>query len=274
MPEALQPWLEHPAFQAGVAPFLAALLAAWLLAKPKLSGLATIAAFTVTVQLASGFAFDPLTSSRKLVLLTLAAAALAIPLSFIKAQWVRPLLAVSAAVCAVWMAHTILRQKELLDMLLWGSGGALYLGWLVYWHDGLQDNPTRSVCSGLGLGIGTGGAALIGSSALLGEYGLALAAAAGAVALLHLVRGQGLPLRRNFSLPLAVGAGLVGYLGTLSSQLPWYALAVLALVPPVCRLPVAENNVRLQTLLLGMLSTACAAGAIYLTWRIAGTPPY
>lgn len=274
MMEYMQPWLEHPVFQAGIAPFLAALLLAMLLSKPRLSGLAVIAAFALTVQLVSGFAIDPLTSSRKLVMLTLGAAALAVPLSFSKPKWLTAALALSAATAAVWMAFSILKQKELQEMLLFGSGGALYLGWLVYWGDRLHDMPIRSASCGVGLGVGTGGAALIGSSALLGAYGLALAAAAAAVVSLHLIRNRPLPLHRNFILPLTVGAGLIGYLGSLTAQLPWHALACLALIPPLCGLPLADGKPRLQSVLFVTLSTACAAGAIYLTWRIAGTPPY
>ena len=74
--------LNHPAVQGGLAPFVVALIVAELLQRMRLSGLAIIAGFAATVYLVSGFAFDPLTASRKIVLLTLAASLFALPLMF------------------------------------------------------------------------------------------------------------------------------------------------------------------------------------------------
>jgi hypothetical protein len=233
-----------------------------------------IAGFAVTVYLVSGFAFDPLTASRKIVLLGLLAALLALPLGLTKAGWLRPFLAVAGAAATLWMALRILQQQETSAMLLWGAGCALYTGWLVFWMDGLSDASVRAGSAGLGLGTGTGAAALFGASALLGQFGLALGAAAGAYLLIQMLSNSRLPCGRSFTLPLSLVAGLTGCLAVLTAQLPWYALAALAAIPLAAKIPVPEKQALwLQSVLLSAVTLACAAGAVYLTWRVAGAPP-
>jgi len=62
--------------QGGLAPFVVALIVAELLQRMRLSGLAIIAGFAVTVYLVSDFSFEALTASRKIVLLGLLSAGL------------------------------------------------------------------------------------------------------------------------------------------------------------------------------------------------------
>jgi hypothetical protein len=60
----------------------------------------------------------------------------------------------------------------------------------------------------------------------------------------------------------------------LSAQLPWYALPLLAAIPLAAKIPMPEKQpMWVQSLLLSFVVLACAAGAIYLTWRVAGAPP-
>lgn len=270
----MQALLNHPAVQGGLAPFVAALIAAELFQRLRLSGLALVAGFATTVYLVSGFAFEPLTASRKIVLLGLGAAALGVPLSWFAPRWIRPLLALAGGLAAVWMALRILQQQEAAAMLLWGIGCALYTGWLVFWSDSLQGDPVRAGSAGLALGIGSGLAALFGASALLGLYGLSLAAAAGAYLLLQMITGHALPCGRGFTLPLSLVAALTACLGVMTADLPWYALPLLAAIPLAAKIPVpAKSALWVQSLLLSAAGLACAAGAVYLTWRIAGAPP-
>ncbi|MBI3902170.1 MAG: hypothetical protein HY306_04405 [Nitrosomonadales bacterium] len=270
----MQELLNHPAVQGGLAPFVAALIVAELLQRLRLSGLAIIAGFTATVYLASDFSFEPLTASRKIVLLGLASALLALPLGFIKADWLRPLLAVAGGVAAVWVMQRILQQQEAASVVLWGVGCLLYVGWLVFWMDGLSDSPVRAGSAGLALGLGSGGAALFGASALLGQFGLALGAAAGAYLLIQMITNTPLPCGRSFTLPLSLIAGSAAVLAVLTAELPWYALAALSLIPLAAKIPVPEKQgLWLQSLLLSFITLSCAAGAVYLTWRVAGAPP-
>jgi len=266
--------LNHPAVQGGLAPFVVALIVAELLQRMRLSGLAIIAGFAATVYLVSGFAFDPLTASRKIVLLTLAASLFALPLMFFNPRWLRGLLAIAGGAAAVWVMQRILQQQAVSPMLLWGAGCAAYVGWLVFWMDGLHESSMRAASAGVGLGMGTGLAALFGASALLGQYGLALGAAAGAYLLIQMLTNAPLPCGRSITLPLSLAAGLIACLAVLTAELPWYVLPVLATIPLAAKIPVpAKQALWIQSALLTIVTLACAAGAVYLTWRVAGAPP-
>ncbi len=270
----MQEWLNHPAVQGGLVPFIAALIVAELFQRMRLSGLAIIAGFAATVYLVSGFSIEPLTAARKIVLLGLLSAGLALPLMLLNSRWLRPLLAVASGVAAVWVVQRILQQQQPAAVLLWGAGCTLYVGWLVFWFDGLNDASVRAGSAGLGLGMGTGTAALFGASALLGQFGLALGAAAGAYLLIQMLTNSPLPCGRSFTLPLSLIAGLTACLAVLTAQLPWYALPVLAVIPLAAKIPVpAKGALWLQSMLLSVATLACAAGAVYLTWRVAGAPP-
>lgn len=271
----MQELLNNPAVQGGLAPFVVALIVAELLQRMRLSGLAIIAGFAATVYLASDFSIEPLTAARKIVLLGLLAAALALPLMLFNPRWLRPLLAVAGGTAAVWAMSRILQQQPAAPMLLWGGGCALYVGWLVFWMDGLGDAAMRAGSAGLALGMGTGGAALFGASALLGQFGLALGAAAGAYLLIQMLTDGPLPCGRGYTLPLSLIAGLTACLAVLTADLPWYALSVLALIPVAARIPLpGKQALWIQSVLLSAVTLACAATAIYLTWRVAGAPPF
>jgi len=270
----LQELLNHPAVQGGLAPFIVALIVAELFQRMRLSGLAIIAGFAVTVYLASDFSMEPLTSSRKIVLLGLLSSALALPLMLFNPRWLRTLLALAGAGAAVWMVQRILQQQETAPMLLGGAGCALYVGWLVFWFDGLNDASVRAGSAGMALGLGSGAAALFGASASLGMFGLALGAAAGAFLLIQMISNTPLPCGRSFTLPLSLIAGLSGCLAVLTAELPWYALPVLAVIPLAAKIPIpTKQPLWLQSVLLCLITLSIAAGAVYLTWRVAGAPP-
>lgn len=266
----MQELLDHPVMQGGLAPFLVAALTAVLLRQFRLSGLAVIAGFAVTVYLVTGFAIEPLTASRKIVWLGGAAALLAVPLNLLHQPRWRTVIAVLAAAAAVWMALRILEQRAAADAV----GSALYTGWLAYGMDGLRRSAVRAGSAGMALGLGTGAAALLGASAVLGQYGLALGAAAAAYLLIVFVGNRELPCGRLFTLPLALIAGLVGCLAVLTAQLPWYALPFLAVIPLAGAVPLPGRlSLRAQTLAVSMAALLCAAAAVYLSWRINGAPP-
>ncbi|MFZ5502099.1 MAG: hypothetical protein ACOY3V_00935 [Pseudomonadota bacterium] len=272
----MQEFFNHPAVQAGLAPFVIGLVVAELFHRIKLSGVCIIAGFAVTVYLAGDFSLAPLTSTRKLVWLGLGAAALGLALSWLKARWLSPLLAVIAAAAVIWVVQRILQQQETTAVLLWGIGCALYLATLVWCLDQLNAEPLRAANAAVALGIGTGGCALIGASALLGQLGMAIGAAAGAHLLIQLIGQQPLTSRRVFTLPVAVLSGTLGCVAVLSVRLPWYALPILAAIPlGAWLLPLPQRaNKWLSSLLLALPALTLAAAAMYVTWRVAGDVPY
>jgi hypothetical protein len=276
MEDKLQELLNHPAVQAGLAPFLVALITAELFQRIKLSGLAVIAGFAVTVYLASDFTIEPLTAARKIVLLGLVSALLGLLLTLLQLRWFSWLLPILGGAAAIWTVQRVLQQQAPQIALLWGAGCAVYVAILVWGMDKLLDKePLRAASAATSLGIGTGGAALVGASALLGQFGLALGSAAAAHLLIQMISNQPLPTGRTFTLPLAIIAGLTGCVAVLSAQLPWYALPILAAIPLVAWLvPLPKMSVRIQSLLLTILTFAFVGGAIYVTWRVAGNVPF
>jgi hypothetical protein len=266
--------LNHPAVQGGVVPFVAAIIIAELFQRLRLSGLAVIAGFAAMVYLASDFSYEPLTATRKVVWLGMASAVLALPLMFLSGRWVRFLLAVAGGIAAVWVLERILRQQELQPMMTAGAGCAFYLAWLVFWMEGLNESSIRAGSAGLALGVGTGASALLGASGLLGQFGLSLGAASGAYLLIQMISRAPLPCGRTFTLPLTLIAGLSGVLAVMTADMPWYVLSVLGAIPLAAKIPVsAKYPLWLQAFLLSIVPMLCAAGAVYLTWKVAGAPP-
>lgn len=276
LPEArLQQLLDHPAVQAGVAPFLAALLSAGLLRRFSLSGLSIIAGFALMLYLASDFTLLPFTAPRKIVLLGLLGAALGVLPGSFQPRWLGSLLPVLGGAAAIWTAQRILQQHPPAVALLWGTGCAAYVALLVGAMDSLRNSSERAAPAAAALGIGTGGAALVGASALLGQFGLAVGSAALAWLLIHMISGRALPAGRVFTLPVALLAGLTGCIAVLSAELPWYALPALAAIPLVARwTPLPAWPLPVRTLLCALPAFACAALAVFITWRIAGDVPF
>jgi hypothetical protein len=276
LPEVkLRELLNHPAVQAGLAPFLVALFTAELLQRLRLSGLAIIAGFAVTIYLASNFTTHPVSASQKIVLLGWISALLAMLLTLLQTRWISWLLPVLGGAAAIWTAQRVLQQQAPQTILMWGTGCAAYVAILVGTMDKLENDSLRASSAATALGIGTGGAALVGASALLGQFGLALGSAAAAHLLIQMISNQPLPAGRTFTLPLALIAGLTGCVAVLSAKLPWYALPILAAVPLVAWLmPLPRQSPRIQGLLLTMLTFAIAGGAIFVTWRVAGDVPF
>jgi hypothetical protein len=267
--------LNHPAVQAGFAPFLVAFVTAELFQRIRLSGLAIIAGFAVTVYLASSFTFAPHTAPQKIALMGLAGAALGLLLSLMRLSWFSALLPLLGGATAVWVVLRILQQQPPQVALLWGAGCAAYVAVLVWSMDMIEHDPVRSASAATALGMGTGTAALVGASALLGQFGLALGSAAAAHLLIQMLSGRTLQTGRVFTLPLALLAGLVGCLGVLSAQLPWYALPILAAIPVSAWLiPLPKQSMRIQIMVLSVMEFAIAGGAIFATWRVAGDVPF
>ncbi len=271
----MQDLLNHPAVQAGFAPFLIALIISELLLRVRLSGLAIIAGFALTVYLVSDFGIEPLTSTRKIIWLGIGSAALGLVFGSSIANWRSWLLVALSAAAANWTLWRILEQQELNMMLQWGAACGAYVAVLVWGMDKLLEKEALRVsCAATALGIGTGGAALIGASALLGQFGLALGSAAAAHLAIKFISNQPLPTGRMFTLPIALIAGLTGCVAVLSASLPWYALAILACIPVTAWLmPLPKQPIRIQILLLVFVSFIFVAGALYVTWRVAGDVP-
>ena len=266
--------LNHPAVQGGLAPFAAALVVALVLGRARLGGLAVIAAFCAAVYLISGFGFTPLTATRKIVLLGLAAAVVGVlaDFAFRPTRLGTAVLALAAGAAAVWTFWAVLQQKSTADALLLGGGSALFAAWLVGFSlSFLSPHPIRAGAAGLGLGIGVGVSAVLGASTLYGQYGMSLGAAAGAFLLPQMLAGRKYEAGATFMLPLAIIGGLLAAASVILAQVPWYAPLALAFIPLAARLPAPEKSpLWIQAVAASACTLAVAAAAIALTWQSAG----
>jgi hypothetical protein len=262
--------LGYPAVQAGVAPFVAALIVVLLLQRARLAGLAVPAAFFTTYALVEGLAFTPLTVTHKLALLAAAAPVVGLLADFA----FRPtrigviVLALAAAAGTLWMVWPVLQQKGAREAWLLGASALVSVALLVaVFEASLRGASVRAGGAGLALGLGVGAAAIIGASAKYGSLGLSLGAASGAFLLPQMITGKGIPGGTTYTLPIALTCGLVAAGAMVIAEVPWYAGLTLALVPAAACLPVPQRApVWLQAVIVSLYGFAVAAAACWLAW--------
>ncbi len=269
--------INNPAFQSGLFPFLVAFITALLLRRLGWfwAGLGFAVAYASSLYLAVGFQMTPLTSTRKIVLLGGVAVVIGLLLDVYPATR-RPLpwiLAVLGASATLWIIWPVAKRQEGNEFWIMIGPAMAYAGWLVGSYEGLRTKCVAASVGALALGLGTGVAALLGASALLGQLGIAIGAAAGAYVLLLLFSSH-VALGSNFTVPVALLSALIGVAGVIYATLPWYSLLPIALIPLIVRIPVGSDLPNFQRILLLGVSTLTLAGiAIAITWRVAGAPP-
>lgn len=271
--------LANPLVQSAVVPFLVAFIAAWAL-KPAggwAAGLGFALACAASFYLINrGFQMTPLNSTRKLMLAGAGALGLGlIAEALLRRHALRPwLLAAAAAGAALWLVWPRLGRLEGTELWLTALVPALYAAWLTAGTDGLRGRPLNLVVAALVLAVGTAVSAVLGASAVLGQIGGVIAAAAGAYVLLFLIRGEFAP-GGAFTVPVPVLIALAGISSIVfARKMPWYVLLPLALIPLLARLPVpAHWGVFARGLLVALYTAPAAAAAIAITWRVAGAPP-
>lgn len=259
--------LGNPAVQSSVAPFLAGLIVAGVLFPLRLAGLAAAAGFFATVYLVGDFNLESLDSKRRVVLVAMAAPVLGViaDLAFKPTRATGTVLGAVFAAAGGWVFLTLLKQKSGADLALHGAGLAAFMIWTVAFSVALHSDALRAGAAGLGLGLGAGVGAVLGASALLGQYGMGLGAGCGAFLLLNMVvhAAPGTSL----TLTASVAASLVAAGAVLTGQLPWYALVALALVPVLTRLPLpAKSPAWTKAIVASLYAAAAAVAAWVLAW--------
>jgi hypothetical protein len=271
----MEGFLSHPAFQGGVAPFVAGLIVVAILGKAKLAGLAIVVAFAVCVHLASGITFTPLTAVRKVVLLGLVAPAVGVAIDFVlrTGRTLTTAVALAFGALTLWTFWSVLQQGSVAEAVLLGGGTAIFVAWVVAWTMDLAGQPVRAGAAALMLGLGAGISAILGASALLGIYGIAIGAGAGAFLLVQMLTGRRLAAGATLTVSASVAAGLVAVAALVLAQLPWYALVALGLIPLAVRLPGSDRlPVWAQAFVFSAYGFAVAAVAVVMT-GYASPPP-
>ena len=269
--------LQNPAVQAGIIPFSVALVLGILLNRIGWywASLALIAGFIATVYLVIGFQFHPWTSTRKIIALGLGAGGLGFVLDIYpwSRRWLPVVLFIAAGIAALWLTWPVLKRREGVELWTLGIGAALFSGWCTASMETLRTHPNQAASAAVAMGFGTGSVVLLGASALLGELGISIGAAAGALWLLVSITRK---TRMGSLAMLTTGllCGLIGIGGNVYAKAPWYSLALLALVPICVRVPPSSQWPRwIQLFVPIVLASSPAVIAVWLVWRVAGGVP-
>ena len=239
-------FLGHPAVQGGVAPFLAALVCAAVLQYARLGGLAILAGFATVALFLNGFTFSPLTATRKLILLGLAAPALGVLADFVlrDERWIRIVLALLCGAVAPWAFLAVLEQKSAAMGLAYGAGLLAFVAALVALTAQLRADGVRAGAAGLRLGPPR--------------------------------RGLGVPAGRaagcTCTCPAALIAGLIGAGSLMLAALPWYSLPAMLLVPIAARIPAPLSAVWLRAIAVSLYAFVAAAVPAALAWYASRGP--
>jgi len=266
----LQDFLANPAVQENVLPLAIALVLALLLRPLRLEGLSLVAAFLGSVYFVSGIDFVPLTATRKVVLLSMAApvAGLLVDFAFKPTRVGALIIALAAAAGALWSFWPVLSHKPGNEPWIFGASAALALAFVSGFSlVQLAGDSVRAGAAALALGLGAGVASVLSASALYGTYGVALAAGAGGYLLPQMVTGRKCQGGATFALTFAAAGGLIAAGAMTLAQLPWYCVLVLALVPVGAILPVPRSApVWLQAVIVSIYGFVIAGAACALAW--------
>lgn len=263
-----QDLLANPVVQSSVLPLVAALACAALLYPLRLEGLGAIAGFLVAVAAIGNFAFDPLTATRKIVLLGAGAALVGVLFDALvkPKRYSVPALAALAGAAALWAFASVLVQKTPLEAARLGAGVFALTAWLAAATVSLRFDSARAGAAGLGLGLGAGIAAVLGASALIGQYGMAYGAACGGFILLLLALGPRAQAGSSLTLSAAMLGALLAAAAVLLAELHWASAAALALVPVLVRLPLPGAPLWMKPVAASVYALLAAGGACALAW--------
>ena len=264
----------NPAVQGGVAPFVVGLIVAVLLGRYRLGGLAVVAAFATAVYFIAGFTFSPLTATRKIILLGLAAplAGIVVDFAFRPTRLGSYLLALAGAAAVAWIFWPVLAQRDLARGLPLGAVAVLATVWVIAFSEQrLAGDSVRAGAAGLALGVGTGVAATLAASLTYGLYAIAVAAGSGAFLLVQMVTGKRSYAGATLTLSSAALTIVIAAAAMILAQLPWYSVVALALVPVAANLPVPMGTgLRLQAVLSSLYGLLVAGIACALAWHAGG----
>jgi hypothetical protein len=235
----------------------------------------------VTVELTTGLTFQPLTSTRKIVLCSLVLPFVLLFLEMLPVRGVYtsrlrlalPALLLTAAI--LWIIWPVLQRQQGVAIWLMALPVGLYAMAQMFAVQILNRQRFRSQAAyALMLAVGTGITALIAAAALYSQMAFASAAATGAVIVVLLVAARATtpPLGIFVMYAAAVPVTLLASAATVYAQLPVLVLLCLALVPLFAGwLPLRIPQQRWLELTVTCLWTSIPLlPAIWLVWRAAG----
>jgi hypothetical protein len=244
-------WLDNPAIQGGVAPLVVGLVLAFALGamqrdqRSALVWLAVVVAYVATTWLATGLAFSPLTASRKVVIIAVAAplAGLALDLAGLRSPRVSTVMVVVCAIAAVWAFWSIVSQREGAAAIALAAGIALFVALALLVMLRIGDDGMRMAAAGVGLGVATGVSAVLSASIGFLLSGMAIGAACGALLIAQVLARRRMSAGLVAALAVGLPCALFAVGAMLLAQMPWFVLPLL-LLPPLVIGVVAAPDLR------------------------------
>ncbi len=266
----MEQFLARPELQSAVIPFVVGLAVAAGLRKITAGAWiwALFAAFLCSALLINGATLTPLTGTRKIILLILGACLSASLGAFVlRSVNLQRQAATALVILAVfWIFWVVIGRYDGRSVVIFTAGELALILFTAWGLDRCRRHEAQLHAAGLGLLLGTGLCAMLGSSALLGQLALALGAACGGLLLAWVllpgqpggeqVHGQPLAI-----LPYLMPAVTIGLAAVIFARLPWYALAPLAAIPLATSLVPYRSESRFLTALVGSLPGLILAGA-------------
>ena len=267
-------FLDHPAVQGGVAPFVVALIVAFALGRTRFVWLAIMPAYATMVALDTGFSLFPPTVARKTWLIGLLA-----PLAGIAADRykrssgrITPAIVVATGLLSLWVFRTVLQNHEGAGAIVAGAGIAVFVAAMVAVVLRLRDDGLRCGAAGLGLGIAAGIAGILSASIGALVAGVAIAAACAAMLVVQLTLSRTLAPGFTGALPVGLLVALIAAGTQQLALLPWYALPLLLLVPFAVSLPAPRQGpLFTRAAVLAAYALTVAALPIGAAWYAART---
>ncbi len=268
-------FLSRPEIQSALVPFVIALLA--YLGLRKITGTAwlwaLLAAFLASAALINGLTVTPLTGTRKIILLVIAAIFIAATF-----RWVIPsnglqrrFSTIITQVSLLWVFWAVASRMDPAAMVLFLVGSITLVLVLEYLFVRMINNPAQLHSAGFSLLLGVGLAATAAASALLGQLALALAAASGGAFLGWIVTG-GTSAKQSTQpitvLPYIMAPALLGVAAVIFARLPWYALIPLTAIPLVVSLiPQKVESRLLRAILSSLPGLVIALAVAFYVWQ-------
>lgn len=270
-------WM-HPGFQAGVLPGAVALLLFALLIRFRgVVGLAIIAAFVSTVAVTTGLSFEPLTSTRKILLIGLLSPLLGVVYEWVSMpKWLKSgSVALIAGGCILWVLWPYLQRTDVENLVWTGVGLTVFVAWMSLAFSWIAHRPMLAASSVLtASGFGVGLSALLGASAMLGQWGIALGAAGASGLIVSLLTKKSASAGAIFVTTSGLLLALIAAAAVVYAKLPWYALPILAIIPLMAQIRLDESASKYFHAAIWLVTgIILAAVSVFLTWKAEGNVP-
>lgn len=274
----MQDLINHPAFQGGIAPFLTGLIITLAFRRAgAIQGLALLAGFLVTATLTVGLLFEPLTSTRKIILLVMAVTVLSLFVGKLKGTGKgEGLLLLLVLGGLTWVLWPYLARQELMQSLLIIGASALFALWSMIGMSMLRQRSGSSAGIAVtAMAFGLGGTATIGASALYGQLAMAIGAAAMGYVIVQIFTKSS--AHAGWIL-VAIGGASVAIIAPSSviyAKVPWFSLVALAFIPLLAQLEIAAKQPAVKRVsILFVVYMVPAVIAMGLTVQSAGPVPF